>query len=236
MNTQREIRKQELIKQGVFEEFRKERKHYFDQFGIGGVSLGNDVSRNGCVFGTSYSKAARYNLEEFKYIENRFGEEDTPLLFAIETSLQRKRKRISRKQQEMLYSDDEPKIAFVTFTFNNETLENTTDETRRRYIRRAMKSVSDIYVGNYDKGKQNEREHYHALIDFRSYDNVKEFTNDLERVYHNHGFIKVEQVRLSIDDCLRTKKYLLKLGLHAIKDTTGRQRRLIYSRNITLSG
>lgn len=111
---------------------------------------------------------------------------------------------------------------FLTLTFTDETLNSTTEETRRKYVRRYLKLFNCPYVANIDFGAKNHREHYHAVIgcsniDFsfwRSYGNI-----NVQRIRNNS--IELNKKRLS--------KYICKLSNHAIKETTKRSC-LIYSR------
>lgn len=112
---------------------------------------------------------------------------------------------------------------FLTLTFNDETLNNTSVDTRRQYVRKYLKRFNCPYVANIDFGKENGREHYHAVIntsrielkDWRIYGNI-----NVERVRNNR--IELSKTRLS--------KYISKLSNHAIKETTKRSC-LIYSRD-----
>ena len=112
---------------------------------------------------------------------------------------------------------------FLTLTFNDETLNNTSADTRRQYVRKYLKRFKCSYVANIDFGKENGREHYHAVIntsrielkDWRIYGNI-----NVERVRNNR--IELSKTRLS--------KYISKLSNHAIKETTKRSC-LIYSRD-----
>lgn len=111
---------------------------------------------------------------------------------------------------------------FLTLTFNDETLNQTSAETRRKYVSRFLKSFNCQYVANIDFGKENGREHYHAVInasrielkEWRCYGNI-----NVERIRNNN--IALSKTRLS--------KYIAKLSNHAIKETTKRCC-LIYSR------
>ena len=111
------------------------------------------------------------------------------------------------------------KCYFLTLTFNNHTLENTTHETRRRYVTRFLKSQSTDYVANIDFGKKNEREHYHAI--------TTEIANFKD--WEKYGFISVKSCRNTENDLERVAKYINKLTNHALKETT-RQNRIIYSK------
>lgn len=105
---------------------------------------------------------------------------------------------------------------FLTLTFNNECLANTTEQTRREYVRKWLKSYSSKYIANIDYGKKNGREHYHAIIQVDSVD----FTT------WTHGTCNGQRVKSTHDD-LALSKYICKLTNHAIKNTTKRKA-LIY--------
>lgn len=118
---------------------------------------------------------------------------------------------------ELLISNYE--TLFLTLTFKSETLESTTEETRRLYVARFLKSVSPHYVANIDYGKQNGREHYHAIVVGTDIDYSK---------WHKFGAIKGVKIRKGSNP-LQLSKYINKLSLHACKSTT-RGKKLIYSR------
>lgn len=108
---------------------------------------------------------------------------------------------------------------FLTLTFTDETLKSTTQETRKKYVSRYLKSQSKFYVANIDFGKKNKREHYHALVvgkcDYKP--------------WHKYGGIKGELVKTGDKTDLKISKYISKLTNHAIKETTKRCA-IIYSR------
>ena len=111
---------------------------------------------------------------------------------------------------------------FLTLTFNDETLNNSTSEDRRRFVRRYLKSFNCPYVANIDFGNKNHREHYHAIInaDCIDYSNWRKYGNiNGERIRNRN--IKSDKTKLA--------KYICKLSNHAIKETTKRSA-LIYSR------
>ena len=110
---------------------------------------------------------------------------------------------------------------FLTLTFTDETLSKTSPETRRRYVTRYLKSVSDKYVANIDYGAKNGREHYHAIvvgdkIDFSP--------------WRQYGNINGRHVRVESDP-KQLARYVSKLSNHAIK-TTNKRCVIIYSKNI----
>lgn len=119
---------------------------------------------------------------------------------------------------------------FITLTFKDDVLVSTSRQTRRKYVSRFLKSVSSRYVANIDFGRENEREHYHAIIESESKPN-------LEAWQKAYGFTDCKKVRNSETDVLKTAKYTAKLSLHALKSSTSNDGklgapRLIYSRNI----
>lgn len=111
---------------------------------------------------------------------------------------------------------------FLTLTFNDDTLANTSEKERRVAVSRFLKQYHCSYVANIDFGANNHREHYHALINT---DRVK--YSD----WHKYGSIKGEKVqnRNIKEDMTKLSKYICKLSNHAIKETT-RRSSLMYSR------
>lgn len=111
---------------------------------------------------------------------------------------------------------------FITLTFNDTTLSNTTDKERRVAVVRYLKGFNSEYIANVDYGANNHREHYHALI-LADKINYKK--------WNKYGNINGRKVRLRDIDIDKTKlaKYISKLTNHAIKETTKRSA-LIYSR------
>lgn len=101
---------------------------------------------------------------------------------------------------------------FLTFTFNDTCLNNTNEQTRRKYVRRWLKDYSSYYIANIDFGSRNEREHYHALI---RVDRVDPTT------WKNNGTINIKRVKPTSDG-KALAKYISKLTNHAIKETTKR--------------
>lgn len=108
------------------------------------------------------------------------------------------------------------KCLFLTLTFTDDVLANTSEDTRRQYVRKWLKKYSSYYVANIDFGDENEREHYHAII---RYDRIgpKEWP---------YGHSKIKRIRYTTD-APKLSKYISKLTNHAIKETTKRHA-LIY--------
>ena len=109
---------------------------------------------------------------------------------------------------------------FVTLTFDDNSLQDTSPETRRKYVSRFLKEHCSRYVANIDYGSQNGREHYHAVVDDRF--NPTEW---------KCGNCDVKAIRNGSEDKTKLAKYITKLTNHAIKDTTKRCH-IIYSRNV----
>lgn len=128
-------------------------------------------------------------------------------------------RRLKDRIETMLLNGD---CLFLTLTFNDNTLANTTSKERRVSVSRYLKQFNCNYVANIDFGKENGREHYHAVINC-----AKIKLND----WRKYGNINVQHIRNRNIKSDKTKlaKYICKLSNHAIKETTKRST-LIYSR------
>lgn len=113
------------------------------------------------------------------------------------------------------------KCIFLTLTFKPDTLESTTPETRKDYVRRFLKENYDKYIANIDYGARNGREHYHAVC---LLDNTLANFN----TWHKYGAVKSENIWQTNSD-IKISKYITKLTNHAIKETCKRSA-IIYSR------
>lgn len=118
---------------------------------------------------------------------------------------------------------------FLTLTFTDNTLAETSQKQRRVAVCRFLKELNCRYVANIDFGvdeTKTMREHYHALV---QYDYLsKDYMNEWRDKYGN---IDAEKVRLRNGDNATDKmsKYIAKLSNHAIKEMA-RRSALIYSR------
>lgn len=72
----------------------------------------------------------------------------------------RNRQRLTKKIREWL---QQYKPVFLTMTFTDEILKNTTEEQRERLIIQYLRSETALYMANKDYGEKNGREHYHAV-------------------------------------------------------------------------
>ncbi len=125
--------------------------------------------------------------------------------------------RVNKRILRMLYNNDNTlnDCLFLTLTFTNDVLLNTSQESRRSYVSRFLKKYSNNYVANIDFGDINGREHYHAVIKCDKVD----YANWL------YGAINFERIKNTPE---KIGTYINKLSAHAVKDST---RFLIYSRN-----
>lgn len=154
----------------------------------------------------------------FECIENGLKDEYLEAVKINKASFERTN-RLKKRVANMLLSGD---CLFLTLTFTDDTLNSTSADTRRQYVRKYLKSCNCDYVANIDFGSQNHREHYHALVNIGNID----FES-----WHKYGAILAERVRNKNIEKNKTRlsKYICKLSNHAIKETTKRSA-LIYSR------
>lgn len=111
-------------------------------------------------------------------------------------------------------------VKFITLTFTDEILAKTSQETRKKYVKRYLNSFAFDYVANIDYGSLNGREHYHAVV---GYDIL------LTTPKWEYGFSYIQNVTKceKTDEILA--KYVSKLTNHAIKNTT-KGNKIIYAR------
>lgn len=177
------------------------------------ASLIHDIDENGEV--STYCRfhlkmAERYNL----------GFE-----FRIWKSNKDRKARLKERVSKIVRSK---RAIFLTLTFNNEFLSReTSEETRRRYIRRFLKEQCEQYVANVDYGDKRNREHYHAIVipkgarvSFAPY-----------CAFFDGSRVFAENVRVSENSENCISLYISKLTNHALKES-GRYKRLIFSRGL----
>ena len=155
-------------------------------------------------------------IQVYKMMANAFPEEWKEAYRVNDASYHRT-KRLKTKIKAMITSGS---CIFLTLTFTDKVLDSTSQETRKRYIKRALKTMSDTYIANIDYGKKNEREHYHAIV----------LASKVSQDQWKYGNLDYERVRVEQEDSpVKIAKYITKLTNHAIKETV-KQNRLIYSR------
>lgn len=134
-------------------------------------------------------------------------------------------KRVTRLYNRVSYYLQFPCV-FITLTFRDEVLNATNETTRRKYVSRFLKTLTNHFVANIDFGvddRYTHREHYHALL----VGCIKK--RDLSWWTYNIGFTYIETVR-GTNDFKAISKYISKLTNHAIKQST-RRHVYIYSRD-----
>lgn len=134
-------------------------------------------------------------------------------------SKQEKTKKVKERITDIVINNN---AVFVTLTFNDDILQRTSKETRRRYVSRYLKSQCSVYVANIDYGADFGREHYHAVVNGR--------INPQMWLY---GALNVQKMHNTSKDAEKISKYITKLTLHAVKHTT-KNEKLIYSKNVNL--
>ena len=111
-------------------------------------------------------------------------------------------------------------MVFLTFTFNDYSLNHNNSDSLKQAVRRFLKKYCVRYVANVDYGATNGRKHFHAVALVDGKLNYKKWS---------YGALNGRKVNLNETAPKRMAKYVTKLSLHAIKETTGFNR-LIYSR------
>lgn len=149
-----------------------------------------------------------------------------------------------RARIKLFLEQEEPTI-FLTLTFSDKVLQNTTPETRRRYVTRYLKSQSAYYIANIDFGSLNGREHYHAvilgkvslsdweygIINAESVGNRSSLTRKNIPIRYKNLPEEIARQKMRVDTERKLSKYVSKLTNHAIKETTKRNA-IIYSRDL----
>lgn len=123
-----------------------------------------------------------------------------------------KKRRTQKYIEDMFVMYDE--LFFVTLTFTDEVLNNTSEQTRHRYASRWLNQNTRNYIANVDYGHENHREHYHAVVALS--------TSDFEAWEHGFSNIKPITTCKGKKTASRVAKYITKLTNHAEKLTTGR--------------
>ena len=162
------------------------------------------------------SNESTYQLKDYCFKTNLINEfnECNRLVNSFDCRKSRLRKKVS------LLVNSFP-CSFLTLTFTNNVLENTSAETRRRYVARYLKSLGCPYIANIDFGDKTDREHYHAIVG--CVPNSKTWS---------YGFSCIEKIRNTDISSTKLSTYITKLTNHAIKETTKRNA-LLFSRRVS---
>lgn len=140
--------------------------------------------------------------------------------------------RLRPKIEKML---SEYECTFLTLTFSDAYLLNSTPQARRLAIQRFLNSLECCYIGNVDFGnddiyvsdkgdvrKGTKREHYHAIV-------ARPITIDDRKRYKTLGYGSLCAKSILVPNAKALSKYVSKLTNHAVKETTKRCA-LLYSR------
>lgn len=111
-------------------------------------------------------------------------------------------------------------LLFLTLTFSDECLAGTSFKTRKTRIVRLLSSIFDDYIVNVDYGKENEREHYHAIVSsiekpVKDKDGHMRIKSLDDR--YRYGFYEIEEIRRHEKDKMKLSRYVTKLTMHSIK-------------------
>lgn len=136
-------------------------------------------------------------------------------------------RRVKRLRDRIIKYLNSGVCTFITLTFKDDVLNETNEKTRRKYVSRALKSLSSNYCANIDYGqddKYTHREHYHAIaVGLITQQHLREWQASL-------GYTWCETIPVGSATDSQLAKYISKLTNHAIKIST-RRCVYIYSRD-----
>lgn len=164
------------------------------------------------------SKEAYNQALELQAYHEREHAEEFKECFRIDNARCKKSVRVKKAIEDIVLNSD---CLFLTLTFRDKYLYNTTMETRRKAVRDFIKSFNCPAVANIDFGTKHDREHYHAVL-------------SIERIDYSlwlYGAINGIKIRNGTDDVTRLSKYIAKLTNHAIKETTKNHQILYFKGN-----
>lgn len=165
------------------------------------------------------------------FLMSEYGEENCKEALKIIKNNNKRVKRLKTYLKKMFQQTEyNARCYFITLTFVDQNLKVTSEETRRRYVARALKGTKNVvdYIANIDYGeseKGTHREHYHAVILINGQLDYKEFQERYQKITKSASYIR--EIRASKTSKVRLAKYLSKLTNHAIKEST-KNKHLIY--------
>lgn len=173
----------------------------------------------------SWTIYSNNTLDSVPLLANEMGYTWEEILCAmqINSAYYRKLSRVKSKlikMEDCCFQNSNLNMVFLTFTFDDYSLSHNNADSLKQAVRRFLKQYGIKYVANVDYGARNGRKHFHAvaLIDGK-----------LNYKLWNYGALNGRKVNLNESASKRMSKYITKLSLHAIKETT-QFNRLIYSR------
>lgn len=158
-----------------------------------------------------------YNLELAEQVLATFTEQEAEACYQLNHAKYARKVRVKDYTELMLNKFD--KVYFLTLTFS-EKYDILSDETKRKYVTRTLKSLTPYYIANVDYGKRFGRLHYHAIA-----------TEPLTQAQWKYGFINCQEIRKTSTDAEKVAKYCVKFSNHALKDTNKTQK-CLYSKSL----
>lgn len=148
---------------------------------------------------------------------------DTKTVALKMDAVKARRKRYRKYVRGMLGTFNDKSAYLVSLTFTDECLASTKVETRERYVKDYLNSVSIDYFACIDFGKIDKREHYHAIIvtDEVTYSfkpkrqTFWKFLDD-EKEW-KYGFYSLRMMQTAEKDIYKTMNYALKASDYAFK-------------------
>lgn len=161
-----------------------------------------------------------------KTLQNRLdeGQTITNALNNNTKAQQQKKHRLRTRLKEIMSVSNNQKCYFMTFTIAPNYYGKET-EFYVKAIKKALHDVSRQYIFNEDYGANNERLHFHAVLQTDTEIITEYIKGDnfwTESIYH-YGLVHVALINLT-DERSKPKiqEYILKTENHTVKNTTGR--------------
>lgn len=165
----------------------------------------------------------------------------------IQRLWEKNRKRMQRiyRYVKRMASEFTGRLYLVSLTFDDDTLEHTSKETRKDYVRRWLNANAFDYYACIDYGRRKGREHYHALAVFdiplsEEKHKGKTWYRVSDEIEWKHGFYSIRKVESDQKSVYKTINYALKASTYAFKayavDDTAKpfhKRNVNYMRELT---
>lgn len=232
--------KKTMLKDGKYKAIKKADKDLYNN--KAGIGI-KDFLRN---TGGDYDRIASISEMQF-YLAKEYGislslKELESYIQLNDSKRQKGYKLLERLDWYTNQYEQDYKLVFATFTFNDEALK-LNKKYRKELITRALHKNPNIvdYIGNIDFGSKNEREHYHYILiispKFKPKTKMRTIKSKKTRSYvsvenldidYPKGFTTYELVGNDREDREKIKNYITKLTMHALKVDIGNK--LIYRR------
>lgn len=202
--------KKELLESGKYQKYKEQDKKAFRK------GIKEELNQIGTIY--DFLNDEIINIEDFYGMSKEEIENCKKI-----NDARRKQTSKIKKHINYLLNDDNLIVFFLTLTFDDKALE-LKPSTRKKYITRILNNFAD-YILNIDYGKENEREHYHAVIA------VKKNSKDIYKIRenghihtkshtldkYNMGYYDIKKIGTKEDDKTKVAKYITKLTLHSVK-------------------